>query len=149
MPDFDTRRPPGTKRPSKLHVFVVASGQHFSAVASRLHISTRALSIILLALLDVILIVWAVETPVDQLGQEIQPQPTPAYRAAVESDLSNRAPRGHAPYVRAEWLEETVWADPKYGRHSPVHGTFLSWVVQALPSGNSNSLSDSRFISEE
>ena len=42
-----------------------------------------------------------------------------------------------------------VRADPEYGSHSPVHGTFVSWVVQALPAGNSNSLSDSRFISEE
>jgi hypothetical protein len=69
-------------------MFVVASGQHFSEVASRLHISARALSIILLALLDVILIVWAVETPADQLGQEIQPQPTPAYEVQGESQLS-------------------------------------------------------------
>jgi hypothetical protein len=61
----------------------------------------------------------------------------------------NRAPRGHAPYVRAEWLEETVWADPEYGCHSPYHGTLLSWVAQALPAGNSNSFRDSRFISEE
>ena len=136
MPDFDTRRPPGTKRPSKLHVFVVASGQHFSAVASRLHISTRALSIILLALLDVILIVWAVETPVDQLGQEIQPQPTPAYRAAVESDLSNRAPRGHAPYVRAEWLEETVWADVRQFLRDP--GAVLERVREQMGSGGAS-----------
>jgi hypothetical protein len=74
----------------------------------------------------------------------------PYYRCSDDHTLRlNRAPRGHAPYVRAEWLEETVWADPEYGRHSPVHGTLRSWVVQALPSGNSNSLSDSRFISEE
>ena len=69
--------------------------------------------------------------------------------AATTTPYALTEPRGHAPYVRAEWLEETVWADPEYGRHSPVHGTLLSWVAQALPAGNSNSFRDSRFISEE
>jgi site-specific DNA recombinase len=74
----------------------------------------------------------------------------PYYRCCDDHTLRlNRAPRGHAPYVRAEWIEETVWADPEYGPHSPVHGTLLSWVAQALPAGNSNSFRDSRFISEE
>ena len=36
----------------------------------------------------------------------------PYYRCSDDHALRlRRAPRGHAPYVRAEWLEETVWAD--------------------------------------
>jgi len=31
----------------------------------------------------------------------------------------HRAPRGHAPYVRAEWLEEVVWADMRQFLHDP------------------------------
>ena len=31
----------------------------------------------------------------------------------------HRAPRGHAPYVRAEWLEETVWADVRRFLENP------------------------------
>ena len=58
-------------------------------------------------------------------------------------------PAGHHRDCEAFDGEAAGDCSPEYGRHSPVHGTFLSWVVQALPSGNSNSLSDSRFISEE
>jgi site-specific DNA recombinase len=31
----------------------------------------------------------------------------------------HRAPRGHAPYVRAEWLEETVWSDVRQFLRNP------------------------------
>jgi site-specific DNA recombinase len=31
----------------------------------------------------------------------------------------HRAPRGHAPYVRAEWLEETIWADVRQFLRDP------------------------------
>jgi hypothetical protein len=106
MPDFDTRRPPGTKRPSKLHVFVAASKQHMSAVASRLRTSARALlrnknmiqllglglSFLLLTVLAGVIIVWAAKTtadqragpPTEQLSQKIQTPPTPAHNYLPE-----------------------------------------------------------------
>jgi hypothetical protein len=53
-----------------------------------------------------------------------------------------RAPRGHAPYVRAEWLEETVWADVRQFLRDPLE-RFLSacasrWEA-AVPAPNSRS----------
>jgi hypothetical protein len=79
MPDFETRRPPGTERPSRAHMFEVAFREDVSALAERLHISTRSVSIFFLAVLAVILIFWAVKTPAEQLDNEIQLKPTPAY----------------------------------------------------------------------
>jgi hypothetical protein len=109
MPDFDTRRPQEPDRPSRMHMFVAASRQHMFGVASRLRTPVRALlrnrnMLLRMALAVGILVVvvewayvisravegppaepvdqildWAVETPSEQLGQEIKPQPTPAY----------------------------------------------------------------------
>jgi hypothetical protein len=39
--------------------------------------------------------------------------------------------------------------DPEYRCYSPVHRMLFSSVAQALPAGNSNSFSDSGFISAE
>jgi len=80
MPDFDTRSPPGTKRPSKLKLFVAVSKQHISAVASRLRTSARVqlrdknmiqllglgLSFLLLTVLAGVIIDWAAMTTADQ-----------------------------------------------------------------------------------
>ena len=97
MPDFDTRTRQEPVQPSKLKMFVAASKQHISAVASRLRTSARVQlrnkniirllgiggGILLLAVVAVVTIVWAVlrhpQTPADQLDQELQPTPTPAY----------------------------------------------------------------------
>jgi hypothetical protein len=84
MPDFETRRPPGTKRPSRAHMFEVAFREDVTAVAKRLPISMRSLSILYLAVLAVVLIFWAVETPAEQLYNEIQLKPTPAYDVVTE-----------------------------------------------------------------
>ena len=98
MPDFDTRTRQEPVQPSKLKMFVAASKQHMSAVASRLRTSARVQlrnkniirllgiggGILLLAVVAVVTIVWAVlrhpQTPADQLDQELQPTPTPAYK---------------------------------------------------------------------
>ena len=97
MPDFDTRTRQEPVQPSILKMFVAASKQHMSAVASRLRASARVQlrnknilrlsgiggGILLLAVGAVVTIVWAVlrhpQTPADQLDQELQPTPTPAY----------------------------------------------------------------------
>ncbi len=84
MPDFETRRPPGTKRPSRAHMFEVAFRENVSALAERLHISKRSVSIFFLAVLAVILIFWAVKTPAEQLDNEIQLKATPAYDDVTE-----------------------------------------------------------------
>jgi hypothetical protein len=47
-----------------------------------------------------------------------------------------RAPRGHAPYVRAEWLEETVWADVRQFLRDP--GAVLERVREQMGSGGAN-----------
>ena len=65
MPDFETRRPPGAKRPSRAHTFEVAFREDVTALAERLHISTRSVSIFFLAVLAVVLIFWLVETPAE------------------------------------------------------------------------------------
>jgi hypothetical protein len=106
MPDFDTSTRQEPVQPSKLKMFVAASKQHMSAVASKQHMSAVASrlrtsarvqlsnkniirllgiggGILLLAVVAVVTIVWAVlrhpQTPADQLDQELQPTPTPAY----------------------------------------------------------------------
>ena len=91
MPDFDTRTRQEPVQPSILKMFVAASKQHMSAVASRLRTSARVQlrnkniirlsgiggGILLLAVGAVVTIVWAVlrhpQTPADQLDQELQP----------------------------------------------------------------------------
>jgi hypothetical protein len=88
MPDFETRRPPGTNRPSRAHTFEVAFREYVTALAERLHISTRSVSIFFLALLAVILIFWAVETPFEQLDNEIRLKPTPEYVDGGIEDFS-------------------------------------------------------------
>jgi hypothetical protein len=106
MPDFDTRTRQEPVQPSKLKMFVAASKQHISAVASRLRTSARVQlrdkniigllgiggSILLLAVVAVVTIVWAVlrpadppaGPPADQLSQKIQTPPTPAYELRDE-----------------------------------------------------------------
>src|SRR5918995_2619403 len=88
MPDFETRRPLGTERPSRAHMFEVAFREDVTALAQRLHISTRSVSIFFLAVLAVILIFWAVETPFEQLDNEIRLKPTPGYVDTGIEDLS-------------------------------------------------------------
>jgi len=118
MPDFDTRRPQEPNRPSRLHMFVVATRRHTSALAGRSLISARALlsnrtvirrlglvglSISFLTVLAWFVpawaghyvethseqvdqkLDWAVETPREQLGQEIKLPPTPEYALYYES----------------------------------------------------------------
>src|SRR5918994_2267149 len=95
MPDFDTRKPQEPDRPSRLHLFVVASKQHIFAVGRSIARTMRrhwrlGLSISFLAVLAWIVPVWAghyvethseqvdekldwaVETPREQLGQKIK-----------------------------------------------------------------------------
>ena len=64
MPDFDTRRPQEPDQPNRLHMFVVASKQHISAVGrwtGRIMIRhwRLGLSVSYLAVL-VVLTAWAV-----------------------------------------------------------------------------------------
>jgi hypothetical protein len=89
MPDFDTRAPQEPDQPNRLHMFVVASRLRTSA---RLQLRNKNIigllgiggGILLLAVVAVVTIVWAVlihpQTPADQLDQELQPTPTPAYK---------------------------------------------------------------------
>jgi hypothetical protein len=101
MPDFDTRTRQEPVQQSKLKMFVAASKQHMSAVASWLRTSARVqlrnknmiqllgigLSFLLLTVLAGVIIVWAAKTtadqpagpPIEQLSQKIQTPPTPAY----------------------------------------------------------------------
>jgi hypothetical protein len=65
-------------------MFEVAFREDVTALAERLHISTRSVSIFFLAVLAVILIFWAVKTPAEQLDNEIQLKATPAYDDATE-----------------------------------------------------------------
>ena len=109
MPDFDTRRPQEPDQPNRLHMFVVASKQHISAVGrwskrTMIRHWRLGLSVSFLAVLAGTLTAWAVEThseqvdqkldwavetPSEQLGQEIKLPPTPAYQDYYEdSSLS-------------------------------------------------------------
>ena len=57
----------------------------------------------------------------------------PYYRCNDDHALRlHRAPRGHAPYVRAEWLEETVWADVRQFLRDP--GAVLERVREQMGS---------------
>jgi hypothetical protein len=94
MPDFDTRAPQEPDQPNRLHMFVVASRLRTSArVQLRNKNIIRLLGIgggiLLLAVVAVVTIVWAVlrypQTPADQLDQELQPTPTPAYKVISHS----------------------------------------------------------------
>jgi site-specific DNA recombinase len=53
-----------------------------------------------------------------------------------------RAPRGHAPNVRAEWLEETVWADVRQFLHDP--GAVLERAREQLSSGDAHAELEAR-----
>src|SRR5215213_2665092 len=100
MPDFDTRRPSEPDRSSRSHLFLVAGRQHIRAVASRLRRSVRQLlrnssriSRLGLALTTLLVVViaggimsWAAETPAEQLDQEIQLKPPPAFSTENNSD---------------------------------------------------------------
>jgi hypothetical protein len=139
MPDFDTCRPQESDRPNKLQKFVAASKQHMSAVAGRLRTSALALlrtksiirllgiggSILLLAVVAVVVTVWAVEPPADhpvgpsadKLDQEIQLKPPPAYELAPdESDASAYSyscepeDKGYDPSVCFEVLTDATGA---------------------------------------
>jgi hypothetical protein len=56
-----------------------------------------------------------------------------SYRCSDDHSLRlRRAPRGHAPYVRAEWLEETVWADVRQFLENP--GEVLEQVREQMGS---------------
>ena len=105
MPDFDTRTPQEPDQPNRLHMFVVASKQHISAVGrwtGRIMIRhwRLGLSVSFLAVLAVVLTAWAVrthseqvdgkldwavETPSEHLDQEIRTSPTPAYQLYYEA----------------------------------------------------------------
>jgi hypothetical protein len=86
MPDFETRRPPGTKRPSRAQMFEVAFREAVYALGDRLHISKRSVDILLLVLLavnlTVIAIFWA-------LNNEIQLETPPAYNDVTEEFATN------------------------------------------------------------
>jgi site-specific DNA recombinase len=61
----------------------------------------------------------------------------PYYRCSDDHALRlRRAPRGHAPYVRAEWLEETVWADVRQFLRDP--GAVLERVREQMGSGGAS-----------
>ena len=89
MPDFDTRAPQEPDQPNRLHMFVVASRLRTSARVQLRNKNIIGLlgiggGILLLAVVAGVTIVWAVlrhpqTTPADQLDQELQPTPTPAY----------------------------------------------------------------------
>ena len=88
MPDFDTRAPQEPDQPNRLHMFVVASRLRTSARVQLRNKNIIGLlgiggGILLLAVVAVVTIIWAVprhpQTPADQLDQELQPTPTPAY----------------------------------------------------------------------
>jgi len=46
---------------------------------------------------------------------------------------ANRAPRGHAPYVQAPWLEETIWTDVRQFLRNP--GAVLARIQEQSESG--------------
>jgi hypothetical protein len=113
MPDFETRRPPGTKRPSRAHVFEVAFRGDVSALGGRLNISKRSIAILLLAVLAVILIFWAVPTPAEQLDNEIQLETPPAYRNVTE-ELSYDSDGVTGHYCSSEVVDDCyrVFTEP-------------------------------------
>ena len=114
MPDFDTRTPQEPDRPNRLQMFIVASRQRISAVGglSRNMIRHRwklLLSLLLLVIAAVLIKDWAVQTPAEQLDQEIAQldretkaqldhkihlPPTPEY--SVEADSEASASAGHS-----------------------------------------------------
>src|SRR5918994_6866531 len=106
MPDFDTRKPQEPDRPSRLHLFVVASKQHISAVGRSIARTMMrhwrlGLSISFLAVLAGSLTAWAVhyvethseqvdqkldwavETPSEQLDQKIKRSPSTTYDYSI------------------------------------------------------------------
>jgi hypothetical protein len=94
MPDFDTRAPQEPDQPNRLDMFVVASRLRTSARVQLRNKNTIGLlgiggGILLLAVVAGLTIVWAVlrhlQTPADQLDQELQPTPTPAYKVISHS----------------------------------------------------------------
>src|SRR5688500_7694478 len=107
MPDFDTRAPQEPDQPNRLHMFVVASKQHISAVGRwtgrimirhwRLGLSVSFLAVLVVLTAQAVRTTseqedgqldWAVETPGEQLGQEIELPPSPTYEVKdEESDL--------------------------------------------------------------
>jgi hypothetical protein len=50
-----------------------------------------------------------------------------------QATRGNRAPRGHAPYVQAPWLEETVWSDVRQFLCNP--GAVLERIREQRESG--------------
>jgi hypothetical protein len=122
MPDFDTRRPQEPDQPNRLHMFVVASKQHISAVGRwtgrimirhwRLGLSVSYLAVLVVLTAQAVRtyseqedgkLDWAVETPAEQLGQEIELPPTPAYSLYNDMDSSayycEPEDAGYAPSV--------------------------------------------------
>src|SRR5215203_3912589 len=102
MPDFDTRRPPEPDRPSRMHLFVVASRQHISAIGRwrdrtmarhrwvRIMVRYRwglglslLVSLLVLVILGAVIIDRTVETPAEQLDQE---------KAQLDQELQLKAP---------------------------------------------------------
>ena len=110
MPDFETHRPPGTKRPSIAHRFEGAFREAVYALGDRLNISKRSVDILLLALLavnlTVILIFWA-------LNNEIQLKTPPAYRDATEElSYDNDGDSGHSCLSEAVDYCYRVFTEP-------------------------------------
>ena len=56
----------------------------------------------------------------------------------------HRAPRGHAPYVRAEWLEEVVWADVRQFLNDP--GAILERIREQMESDAASAELEARQI---
>jgi site-specific DNA recombinase len=54
----------------------------------------------------------------------------------------HRAPRGHAPYVRAGWLEEVVWADVRQFLHDP--GAILERIREQTESDTASTELEAR-----
>ena len=93
MPDFDTRRPQEPDRPSRMHMFVVASRRHISALGrlrDRIMVRHRwARNLVrhrwglgfgvVLPVVIAVFIFWPEQTPTDQLDQKIKPHLTPNY----------------------------------------------------------------------
>jgi site-specific DNA recombinase len=67
----------------------------------------------------------------------------PYYKCNDDEALRlHRAPRGHAPYVRADWLEETVWADVRQFLRDP--GAVLERVREQMGSDGTSAESEER-----
>jgi hypothetical protein len=101
VPDLDTRRPPGSNGPSKLHRFIDASRQHISAVGRlRNRIMVRncwvrsavrhrwglGFSILSLVILAAVLIVWRDLGNPSEEGANQSPQEMPEYTAEYQGD---------------------------------------------------------------